>query len=267
MGKIAGIGFMLLHILMGSCNREETSPNEMLKILKQLQSTYQHFDNFYASEAHVRYYDSLINNSNSAQDKMFFTYSKARALIALGLEDEAVDILEPQMQKIIAENIQGMDRIKVLLALAYLRGGERMNCIRNHSAETCILPIRGDGIHKIPTGSRNAARIYEELVKENPQNLEYRWLLNIAYMTLGEYPAGVTSNTLVPGLDVSASQIDSDVFIKPFQDMASPLSLDVNNMAGGCIIDDFDNDGFLDIVTSAWGVDEQMHYFKNNGNG
>ena len=49
--------------------------------------------------------------------------------------------------------------------------------------------------------------------------------------------------------------------------MASPLSLDVNNMAGGCIIDDFDNDGFLDIVTSSWGMDEEMHYFRNNGDG
>ena len=188
MKKIAGIGFILLHSLIISCGREDASHEEMLTMLKQLQTTYNQFDNFYASEAHVRYYDSLISNSNSAQDIMFFTHSKARALIALGLEDEAVEILEPQVQKINAEKIQGMDRMKVLLALAYLRGGERMNCIRNHSAETCILPIQGMGIHTIPDGSRNAARIYEELLKKNPQNLEYRWLLNIAYMTLGEYP-------------------------------------------------------------------------------
>jgi hypothetical protein len=188
-------------------------------------------------------------------------------LIALGRENEAVEILEPQVQKINVEKIQGMDRMKVLLALAYLRGGERMNCIRNHSAETCILPIQGSGIHQIPDGSRHAAQIYEELLKENPQNLEHRWLLNIAYMTLGEYPNSVSQAMLVPGLEVSSAAIDSGVFIKPFQDLASPLSLDVNNMAGGCIIDDFDNDGFLDIVTSAWSLDEAMHYFRNNGDG
>ena len=267
MRKFAGIGFILLNSLIISCGREDASHEEMLNILKQLEATYNQFDNFYASEAHVRHYDSLISNSNSAQDIMFFTHSKARALIALGREDEAVDILEPQVQKINSEKIQGMDRMKVLLALAYLRGGERMNCIKNHSAETCIFPIQGSGIHKIPDGSRNAARLYGELVKENPQNLEYRWLLNIAYMTLGEYPAGVSQDMLVPGLEVSTAQIDSGVFIKPFQDMASPLSLDINNMAGGCIIDDFDNDDFLDIVTSAWGMDEQMHYFKNKGDG
>jgi hypothetical protein len=264
-GTSIGLIFLLFTII--SCDREETSHEEMLRVLKHLQSEYIRFDNFYASEAHVRYYDSLISNSSSGQDIMIFTHSKARALIALGKEDEAVSILEPQVQKITAGKIQGMDRLRVLLALAYLRGGERTNCIRNHSAEACILPIQGSGIHKIPDGSHNAIRIYEELLKENPQNLEYRWLLNIAYMTLGEYPTGVSTGMLVPGLEVSAAPIDSGVFTKPFQDIASPLSLDINNMAGGCIIDDFDNDGYLDIVTSAWSLDEQMHYFKNNGDG
>jgi hypothetical protein len=77
----------------------------MLKLLKQLRTTYNRFDNYYASEAHVRHYDSLIRASSSAQDNMFFTHSKARALIALGREDEAVEILLPQVQKIANENI------------------------------------------------------------------------------------------------------------------------------------------------------------------
>lgn len=267
MRRVAGIGLIVLHFLATSCDREEDSHAKMVDLLKELQRTYIRFDNFYASEPQVHYYDSLITHSSSAQDNMFFTMSKARALIALGREDEAVAILEPQVKKINAEKIQGMDRMKALLALAYLRSGERTNCIQNHSAETCILPIQGSGVHKIPDGSRNAARMYEELLKLNPHNLEYRWLLNVAYMTLGEYPRQPSHDMLVPGLDVSAAEADSGLFIKPFEDMASPLSLDVNNMAGGCIIDDFDNDGFLDIVTSAWGPDEQMHYFKNNGDG
>lgn len=239
----------------------------MVNTLTQLQSEYIHFNNFYASEAHAAYYDSLIRSSNSPQDIMIFTLSKARALIALGREKEAVNALEPQVQKIVAEKIQGMDRMKVLLGLAYLRDGERMNCIRNHSSETCILPIQGTGVHSIPYGSQNAARIYESLLRRDPQNLELRWLLNIAYMTLGEYPTGVPQDLLIPGLDISTAPADSGVLVKPFQDMAAGLSLDVNNMAGGCIIDDFDNDGLLDIVTSGWGLDEPMFYFKNNGDG
>lgn len=266
MRKVFNIGLIFYCWVIMSCDKD-SSHEQMLEILKKQQDNYNRFDNFYASDAHVAYYDSLINASYGAQDKMRYTYNKARALIALGREDEAVEILEPQVEKINQEKIQGMDRLKELLGLAYLRGGERVNCIRNHTPETCILPIQGSGIHREPTGSCNAARVYEELLNDHPQNLEYRWLLNIAYMTLGEYPAKVPEKVLVPNLNVSITEVDSGIFVKPFQDMAAQLSLDVNNMAGGCIIDDFDNDGYLDIVTSAWAVEEEMHFFKNNADG
>jgi len=45
------------------------------------------------------------------------------------------------------------------------------------------------------------------------------------------------------------------------------LGLDISTLAGGMIVDDFNNDGYLDIMTSAWGLNESMHYFKNNADG
>lgn len=249
-----------------SCDRRD-SHQEMIELLNQARSAYDKPDNYYASDAQAEYYDSLISSTSSAQDKMLYTYSKARALIALGREEEAIRLIEPQVEKIKREGIKGMNKMKVLLALAYLREGERTNCIMNHTGETCILPIRGSGIHKVPDGSRNASRIYQELLLESPDNLEYRWLLNIACMTLSEYPQGVPNGLLIPGLDNPFSDTDTSVSVKPFIDFAGPLSIDVNNMAGGSIIDDFDNDGYLDIVTSGWGLDDEMHFFHNNGDG
>ncbi len=50
--------------------------------------------------------------------------------------------------------------------------------------------------------------------------------------------------------------------------MAGALKLSTSrNMSGGVIIDDFNNDGYLDIVTSCWGLEESMHYYRNNGDG
>jgi hypothetical protein len=72
------------------------------------------------------------------------------------------------------------------------------------------------------------------------------WLLNIAYMTLGEYPAKVPQQWLIPNLDKD----NSGYSVKPFTDIAPNLGLNKRNMAGGTIIDDFNNDGYLDIVTS-----------------
>ena len=36
---------------------------------------------------------------------------------------------------------------------------------------------------------------------------------------------------------------------------------------GGLIVDDFDNDGLFDIVTSNWDFCAPMHFFHNNGDG
>ena len=38
-------------------------------------------------------------------------------------------------------------------------------------------------------------------------------------------------------------------------------------MSGGTIVDDFNNDGYLDIVTSSTSLDEPMHFYKNNADG
>ncbi|HEY9486812.1 MAG TPA: VCBS repeat-containing protein, partial [Chryseosolibacter sp.] len=250
-----------------SCGQHPSSHEEMIQLLHDAREKYNHFDNYYASAARVRHFDSVVANASSEQDKMIYTYDLARALVSLGREPEAILLLEEEVRKIDREGIQGMTKLKALMALAHLRDGERNNCITNHSAETCILPIRGSGIHENESGSRNAIRIYQELLRTYPDNLEYRWLMNIAFMTVGEYPAGVPVQYLVPGLDAQPVLADSAIVVKPFYDVAGALGLQVNNMAGGSIIDDFDNDGYLDIVTSGWDLDDEMHFFHNNADG
>src|SRR5712692_10235016 len=78
--------------------------------------------------------------------------------------------------------------VREYLAISYLRMGEQDNCLNQHGADSCLLPVRGSGIHTIENGSRGAIREYTEILNENPGNLTARWLLNLAYMTLGEYP-------------------------------------------------------------------------------
>ena len=264
--KIAFLKAVLIICLVSSlwsCNSKPSSHEEMIQLLKKQRDNYFRADNYYASAPQLEYYDSIIRSTSSKQDKMIFTYNKCYALIALGREQEAIELLEEQVAKIDSAGIKGMDKLKVQLALAYLRAGERTNCVMNHTAETCIFPIQGGGIHKLQDGSRGAINVYGKLLKEHPDNLEYRWLLNIAYMTLGEYPSKVPSAYLLPHLSENETS-DSTLVIKPFRDVAGLLNLDINNMAGGVIVDDFDNDGYLDIVTSSWDLDEPMHFFRNN---
>jgi hypothetical protein len=140
--------------------------------------------------------------------------------------------------------------------------GEQDNCILQHSIASCLLPIEGEGIHKNQRGSRAAIKEYLALLNDDPDNLSHRWLLNIAYMTLGEYPDQVPKKFLIP-----PSVFDSEYDIKRFHDVAPSLGLDIVDHAGGSIMEDFDGDGYLDIMASSWELDDQLRYFRNNGNG
>ena len=152
--------------------------------------------------------------------------------------------------------------LRTFQAMCYLRLAEQQNCLSNHTTDSCLLPIRGAGVHKLQDGSRSAAKVLTELLQEFPQDLSARWLLNIAHMTLGEYPDRVPPTFLIP-----PKVFESDYDIKRFTDVAGGVGLDVNDLSGGSIMEDFDGDGLLDVMVSSLGFDSQLRLFKNMGDG
>jgi hypothetical protein len=190
----------------------------------------------------------------------------ADELVKAGKTEEAVrqyqDLLALDAKHHVFASPGDKEAQLMALAIAYLRMGEQQNCLLNHTSDSCLLPIQGGGIHKIQQGSRGAIKALTEILKANGNSFAARWLLNIAYMTLGEYPLAVPKQWLVPP-DVFKSDYD----IKRFPDIAGNLGLDLQQLAGGVIIEDFDNDGYLDIMISGFGPGVQLRYFHNNADG
>ena len=149
-----------------------------------------------------------------------------------------------------------------LFGLTYLRLGEIENCVNNHSADSCLVPISGKGVHTLKRGSRKAVEIFREALSRYPDSLKFRWLLNIAYMTLGEWPEAVEPKWCIP-----PEAFGSECEFPRFHDRAIDLGVDVVGMLGGSISEDFDGDGDIDLVASAWGLQDQIRYFRNNGDG
>ncbi len=153
--------------------------------------------------------------------------------------------------------------LKKAVAIAYMRMGEQENCIQNHNHQSCIVPIREDGIHTLTKGSKNAIKLLEDILSYNPNEQSCIWLLNLAHMTLGSYPDGVPSKFLL-----SPKYFDqSDSGFPRFDNIASALKIDDNRISGASIIEDFDQDGDYDIIASSWGITDQIHYYINDGNG
>lgn len=208
---------------------------------------------------------SLPKATNSSQEfAVLFEYGKQ--LLQAGQSEDALkqfDLLEQRVTQA-GGSITGRARVELRRrrAVAMLRLGEQENCLSNHNASSCLIPIQPAGFHHLPRGSRGAIALFSEQLAESPDDLSARWLLNLAYMTLGEYPDKVPGQWLVP-----PKVFDSEYTMPRFPDVAGALGLDVDNLAGGVIVDDFDNDGFLDVVVSAWGRNSQLRYFHNDGNG
>ena len=148
------------------------------------------------------------------------------------------------------------------LAVAYLRLGETENCFHHPNPQRCILPVRGAGVHHNQTGARQAIRYLLETLLKQPTHLPSRWLLNLAYMSVGEYPEKVPEEHLI-----AAEKFASEAPFGRFIDIAPALGLDVLSLSGGVVADDFDGDGWIDLVLSDWNPSAQVRYFRNSGDG
>jgi hypothetical protein len=128
---------------------------------------------------------------------------------------------------------------------------------------SCIVPIVPAAVHTVPTGSRLAIRHFTEYLKQFPDDLDVRWLLNVAHMTLGEHPQKVDPRFLIPIDHFVKSEFD----IGKFRDIGHQAGVDRFNLAGGAVMDDFDDDGRLDLVVTSFDPVETMGYYRNMGNG
>ncbi|HJW30782.1 MAG TPA: VCBS repeat-containing protein, partial [Saprospiraceae bacterium] len=187
-------------------------------------------------------------------------------LLKAGETREAIDVFQQVLTAVAPMQIPGKEKtaleVKKLLALAELRLGEQENCFINHTGASCIIPIAKAGQHTKVEGSTMAIKLYEEILTQSPDDLTSKFLLNIAAMTLGEFPDGIPKSMRVPdGL------FTSKVSFPQFPDIAPELGFTSRGLAGGIAIEDFDNDGDLDIITTEWGFHDQIRYYKNNGEG
>jgi tetratricopeptide (TPR) repeat protein len=164
----------------------------------------------------------------------------------------------PTLPREVRANLRAMEGV------AALRRGELENCVACVGPSSCIFPLSLEALHQRPEGSRDAIRLFTEYLNERPGDLGVRWLLNIAYMTLGEYPDHVPAPLLIAPA-AFASKYDPGRFVN----IARRAGLDSRgpNMLGGSVFDDFNGDGRPDILVLSGDWDLGGSLFVNRGDG
>ena len=144
-----------------------------------------------------------------------------------------------------------------------LRRGENDNCVMCRDESSCILPVSKAAVHLKQEGSRAAVKYFTEYLEKFPDDFEVQWLLNIAHMTLGEHPGKVDPRFLI-SID---RFVDSEFDIGRFRDVAHLVGVNRLNQAGGAIMDDFDDDGRLDLIVTSFDPTQNMAFYRNSGDG
>jgi hypothetical protein len=156
--------------------------------------------------------------------------------------------------------------VRFRFGMVHLRHGETQNCCMLRNKDSCLLPIRDGGIHTREGGSRAAVNEFKKVVNLVPRNskryLETAWLWNLASMTLGEHPQGVPEQY----------RMDPERFLSQeefprLRNIATKLGLDTNSLCGSVVADDFNNDGYLDLMVGSWDLREPLRLYVNDGAG
>ena len=148
------------------------------------------------------------------------------------------------------------------LGVAHFHKSGMDNGVFRQPGDLCLFPPRPNTAYPDTASSIKALPYFLKYLDQRPDDLEVRWLLNLTYMTMGQYPGGVPEKYRIP-----SSAFESQAKIGRFVDVAAEAGLKVFSLAGGAVVDQFGTTGLLDVVTSSMDVCEPMHFFRNKADG
>lgn len=272
LGHMKRIWFLIL--VLFSCSSPESTKREkvyesdpetaeMVEELRQLvingnPRVYYHWNNRLAD----LYKTQLDAAPDNQKINIWFQY--CAQLLNAGKQDQVINEIE-QFLSNRSLNYESLIQpatkpLLELLALAYLRKGEIENCQANHNSYSCIVPLQEPAFHADKYGSQKAIEVYSILQDNFPKD-KYKWLINLAYMTLGEYPTGVDSKYRLE----FPNQYLEDLEFPAFEDIAIGLGLAENGLSGSVCADDFNQDGLIDLFMTSYGMKDQCKLFFNTG--
>ena len=211
--------------------------------------------------------DQYLQNAGLEADlRVRALMRKAELHNYLGEPEKASAVLEEV--RTFAENdpqlaAEWLYTIIYMQSVTALRRGETENCVLCRGESSCILPLTPAARHTNQTGSRLAIKYFREYLELFPDDLEVRWLLNVAHMTLGEHPDQVDPRFLI-----SLDRFNRNEHgIGKFREIGHLVGINRLNMAGGAIMEDFHNEGRLDLVFTSMDPHQPMVLYRNKGDG
>ena len=229
---------------------------QMVDYLDSMRRRARPAENYHLNTAMASKIKEGITSETDMSKRLTKMVNYARQLAMAGDTDSAVGVYED-----IVQQMGGLDTalspqtkpLYELLAIAYLRKGELENCVANHNDDSCILPLTDKAVHQLRSGSEKALELYDMILKKYPADKNTQYLKMVAEMTLG--------------LQNNLSRLSPSSSLPEWSNKATSLRVDKGGVAGGTVVDDFNNDGYLDIIASSYRYEDELTYYENTGTG
>lgn len=156
----------------------------------------------------------------------------------------------------------GIQPLDEALGIAYLQKAAWDNAALASPGDHCLLPVEPGLAYRHVEALQRAIDHFGRCLRRKPDDLEVRWLLNVAYMEMGAYPAGVPAAYRIPPAAFASTE-----GVGRFRDVAPAAGLDRFGMAGGVVVEDLRDTGRFDVVTSSMDSCGPLRLFGNNGDG
>jgi hypothetical protein len=217
----------------------------------------------FLNRARADYIQAQVNAERRFEPQAQYLLAFER--LAAGQTREGIEALEgiAERMRLSTDRIDGDAKVIFdLLGMAWLRLGEQLNCLSNPASNVCILPLEGEARHVDQEGARKAMRIFDAILRDFPDDLGSRWLLNLSHLAVGTYPDSVPPKYLIRGI-----QPRPDVTFPLYHNIAPVVGLAVDGNAGGLVIEDLNGDGHLDLFMTSWFLDQPVKVLLADGKG
>ncbi|HVZ20877.1 MAG TPA: FG-GAP-like repeat-containing protein, partial [Vicinamibacterales bacterium] len=208
--------------------------------------------------------------STPPMDLVQAQYALAQLYAYDGMMDKAVPHYEEAYRVAQAGVPDAAPQMEEAVGIAYFHKAEMEAGLFHAPGDRDLLlaagadgPPRGTGPTFAPNPDlQHALDAFTRYLQRQPDDLEVKWLLNVAYMEFGGYPARVPPAWLVP-----PATLQSSASAPRFTDVAAAAGLTSFSSAGGVVVDDFDNDGRLDVLTSNFDSCGSLQLFWRGADG
>jgi hypothetical protein len=202
-----------------------------------------------------------VRTSRPAFDQMQAHFALAQLHAYDGRMDRALVHYQQAYEMARAGVPAALLRMEEALGVAHLHKSGMDNGVHRAPGDRCLFPLRPGQSYSKADDSKKAIERFLRFLKQRPDDLEVRWLLNLSAMTGGRL------NEVPAVYQLPAAAFASSESVGFFRDVAPHAGLDVVATAGGIIIDDFAGTGRFDVVTSNFDSCGPVHFFRNNGDG